>query len=467
MYIEQLYTGCLSEAAYYIESNGEAAIIDPIRETQPYLELAEKRGAKIRYIFETHFHADFVSGHIDLAAKTGAEIVYGPNAKPLYEVTVAEDGQVFKLGALSLEVLHTPGHTLESSCFLLKDENGKDHAVFTGDTLFVGAVGRPDLAVKSERALTPEELADMMYDSLKNKLMPLADDVIVYPAHGAGSSCGKGIGKERWSTMGEQRASNYALQPMSREDFVAEVAGGLLPPPPYFFDDARINMQGYDSLEEVMDRNMRALTADQVESRITNGALVLDARIPAEYEAGHIPGAYNIGINGSFAIWVGTLIPIEREIVVVAAEDKVEEAVTRLARVGFEKVAGYLNGGFSAWKEAGKSTSEVETIDVETMSSRMAANHIVLDVRKPGEFKDGHVAGAINLPLSQIVDRADELDKDKNYLVHCKSGYRSMVGASLLKSLGIQNLSNIAGGYMAIEKSDIAVETPVSEQLPA
>lgn len=463
MYVEQLYTGCLAEAAYYIESKGEAVIIDPIRETEPYLQLAAERGTKIKYIFETHFHADFVSGHIDLAAKTGATIVYGPNANPQYETHIATDGEVFRVGDISITALHTPGHTLESTCYLLKDENGKDHSIFTGDTLFVGAVGRPDLAVKSERPLKPEDLASMMYDSLRDKIMPLADEVIVYPAHGPGSSCGKGIGPETWSTIGEQKISNYALQPMNRVEFVKKVTDGLGVPPAYFFEDARINISGYDSLDAVLMRNLRPLNAADVEAHIAEGALVLDTRIPAEFEAGHVSGAMNIGLNGSFATWVGTLIPIARTIVVVAEPGKEEEAVTRLARVGFENVAGFLQGGYAAWESAGKPTAIVAGAEAATIAQAMqAADTVVLDVRKCSEYDDGHVARAVNIPLSQLEAKLDTLDKDRTYLVHCRSGYRSMVGASILQGHGFRNIVNVYGGYLALEKTDIPLEVPVT-----
>jgi glyoxylase-like metal-dependent hydrolase (beta-lactamase superfamily II)/rhodanese-related sulfurtransferase len=459
MYIEQLYTGCLSEAAYYIESEGVAAIIDPIRETEPYLALAESRGATIQYIFETHFHADFVSGHLDLAGKTGATIVYGPNANPAYDVHVAKDGEEFSLGKLKIKVLHTPGHTLESSCYLLRDENGRDHALFSGDTLFVGAVGRPDLAVKSERPLTPEDLGSMMYDSLRDKIMPLADDVIVYPAHGAGSSCGKGIGKETFSTIGVQKATNYALQPMTREEFIAEVTTDLPAPPAYFFDDARINMQGYDNLDEVMGRTVKALSPAEVEAMAAENVLILDTRIPDNFEKGYLPGSWNIGLNGSYAVWVGTIIPIEQPMVVVAEEGKQHESILRLARVGFENVYGYLEGGPEAWKASGRKLDTVQSITAQEL--RKLEHPTILDVRQPNEYASSHIAGAGSLPLSELESRSSELNPDDTYYVHCAGGYRSMIASSILKAAGLHNIRNVYGGVKAIQEAGFEMESEV------
>lgn len=452
MYIEQLYTGCLAEAAYYIESNGEAAVIDPLRETEPYIELAKSRGAKIKYIFETHFHADFVSGHIDLARKTGASIVYGPGATPEYEVYVAKDGETLSLGDITFKVLHTPGHTLESSCFLLNDAEGNPHAVFTGDTLFVNAVGRPDLAVKSD--LTKEQLAAMLYKSLHDKIMPLADEVIVYPGHGAGSACGKGIGKETVSTIGEQKKNNYALQPMDVDQFVKEVTDGMMPPPAYFFEDARINKSGYNPIDEVMKQNDIPLTPNDIEAAVQNGALVLDTRDPNDYETGHVPGSMNIGLGGQYAVWVGTLIPIDRELVVVSYPGKESEAVLRLARVGYENVKGVLSGGFAAWQSAGKEVGKVKSIEPEEMVAEMA-NAVVLDVRNPGETASATVEGAKLIPLGDLQDRLNELNPDSRYLVHCAGGYRSMIAASIMKAAGIQNVYNIYGGFGKIRKSSV------------
>jgi hydroxyacylglutathione hydrolase len=462
MYIEQLYTGCLSMAAYYIESNGEAAIVDPLREPEPYLKMAEERGATIKYIFETHFHADFVSGHIDLANKTGAKIVFGPNAKPSYDVHVAEDGEEMQLGELSFKVLHTPGHTLESTCYLLRDAQGKDHALFSGDTLFVGAVGRPDLAVKSERPITPQDLANMMFDSLQNKIMPLADDVIVYPAHGAGSSCGKGIGKETWSTIGVQKALNYALQPMTREEFIEVVTADLPAPPAYFFEGARINMQGYDSLESVLDRSEKELSTSQVAAMAEEDVLILDTRSTDDFEKGFIPGAWSIGLDGSYAIWAGTLIAYEQKIVVVADDGKQEEAIVRLARVGFDNVLGYLKGGFDAWKAEGRPVSTVRSVTAEELLK--AGEGVVLDVRKQTEYAGEHMEGALSFPLSNLENRVGELDPAETYFIHCAGGYRSMIASSIAKANGISNVVNVYGGIRAIREAgaEMKSETPVS-----
>lgn len=459
MYIEQLYTGCLAEAAYYIESEGEAVIIDPLRETSPYLEMAAARGSKIKYIFETHFHADFVSGHIDLAAETGATIVYGPGANPKYSTHVAKDGERFQVGKISFEVLHTPGHTLESSCFLLHDENGKAHALFSGDTLFVGAVGRPDLAVKGEHAVTPQELGSMMYDSLMNKIMPLADDVLVYPAHGAGSSCGKGIGKETWSTIGVQKATNYALQPMTREEFIEQVTENLPAPPAYFFEDARINQTGYESIDAVMLKNTQPLSPEAVKEAIADGAIVLDTRTATHFEAGFIEGAINIGLNGGFAVWVGTLLPITQKLVVVADIGRESETIMRLARVGYENIVGYLHEGMGAWTAKGFRVQHIQSIAPERLPSKMKAeNTFVLDVRKPSEFAIGHVAGAHHYELDFLESNLNKLDRDANYVVHCQGGYRSMIAASILKANGFRNVENVDGGFGAIAKTNVPVE---------
>lgn len=466
MYIEQLYTGCLAEAAYYIESEGEAAIIDPLRETEPYLAMAAARGTQIKYIFETHFHADFVSGHIDLAAHTGAAIIYGPNANPQYDALIAEDGQCFQLGKLTLQVLHTPGHTLESSCFLLRDENGEPHAIFTGDTLFVGAVGRPDLAVKGQRPVTPQELGGMMYDSLRKKILTLDDKVIVYPAHGPGSACGKGIGKETWSTIGIQRATNYALQPMSREEFIAQVTDDLSPPPAYFFEDARINQMGYDSIADVMARNVTPLDPGTVAQAITADALVLDTRAADAFETAFIPGSINIGLNGGFAVWVGTLLPIDRPLVVVAEPDRISESILRLARVGYENVMGYLDGGIQAWQAAGHPTDHVRSIPAQDLATvRDALSAVVVDVRKPSEYAHGHVVGATHLELDTLESRISQLDSSATYIIHCQGGYRSMVAASILKANGIPNVLNVNGGYAAISNTTVPVE--MSEEVVA
>lgn len=459
MYIEQLYTGCLAEAAYYIESEGEAVIIDPIRETSPYLEMAAARGSKIKYIFETHFHADFVSGHIDLAAETGATIVYGPGANPKYDAHIAHDGERFQIGKISFEVLHTPGHTLESSCFLLRDENGKENAIFTGDTLFVGAVGRPDLAVKGERIVSPEELGSLMFDSLQNKIMPLADDVLVYPAHGPGSSCGKGIGKETWSTIGVQKATNYALQPMSREEFIHQVTENLPPPPAYFFEDARINQTGYDSIDSVMLKNSTPLSPEDAKAALEAGAIVLDTRTAPHFEKAFIKGAINIGLNGGFAVWVGTLMSISEKLVVVADVGRESESIMRLARVGFENIVGFLQGGMASWTAKGYRTEHVETVAPETIPHHLqAANSFLLDVRKPSEFASGHVIGAKHFELDFLEKNLNQLDPEANYVVHCQGGYRSMIAASIMKANGFRNVKNIDGGYGAIAKTEVPTE---------
>ncbi|RAV99789.1 MBL fold metallo-hydrolase [Pseudochryseolinea flava] len=453
MYIEQLYTNCLAEAAYYIESDGEAAIIDPLRETEPYLALANKRGAKIKYVFETHFHADFVSGHIDLANKVNAPIVYGPLAETSYKVYNAKDGEEFTLGKLKIRVLHTPGHTPESSCFLLLNEQGNPHAIFTGDTLFVGDVGRPDLL---DGVMTPQDLAGMLYDSLTSKIKTLPDAVIVYPAHGPGSACGKNIGKETFSTIGEQRKFNYALQPMSREEFIQKVTDGILPPPQYFFEDARINKMGYDPLEKVIAKNTKPLSPEEIKIAVANGATILDTRKADDFEKGFVPGAINIGLNGQFAVWVGTLIDIAKPLVLIAEEGKEEESVLRLARVGYENVLGYLQNGIRGWTDT---LSTVRSIHAEDMKSEMKAGAVVADVRKPGEWSTAHVKDATFLPLADFPNITESLDKNKSYLVHCGGGYRSMTAVSIMAKQGFKNLTNIYGGFGAMQQAGLEVET--------
>ena len=453
MYIEQLYTNCLAEAAYYIESEGEAAIIDPIRETDPYIELAARRGATIKYIFETHFHADFISGHIDLSKKTGAVIIYGPMAETKYKVLNAHDGEVFSLGKLKIKALHTPGHTPESTCYLLLNENGKEHAVFTGDTLFVGDVGRPDLL---DGKISRDELANMLYDSLNNKIKTLRDEVIVYPAHGPGSACGKNIGKETFSTIGEQKKFNYALKAATREQFVKDVTEGILPPPNYFFEDARINKDGYDSVDDVVTKNNRPLTALQFEEAITKGALVLDNRKADDFEKGFIPGSINIGLNGQYAIWTGTLIDIQQPLLLVTEPGKEQESILRLARVGYENVSGYLDGGIGAWK---KEMDVIRSIQPDTMQIEIEKGAEVIDVRKPGEWSVSHVKDALFVPLANMPDNLDSLNKTKPYIVHCGGGYRSMTAISLMKRNGFTNLTNVYGGFGAILNAGIAIET--------
>jgi hydroxyacylglutathione hydrolase len=449
MYVKQLYTGCLSEAAYYIESNGEAAIIDPIRETEPYTELAKSRGAKIKYIFETHFHADFVSGHIDLAKKTNATIVYGPTANPSYDVHIAKDNEEFKIGDITIRVLHTPGHTPESSTYLLIDENQKEHAIFTGDTLFLGDVGRPDLALKSN--VTAKDLAGMLYDSLRTKIMPLADDVIVYPAHGAGSACGKNMSSETVGVLGDQKQNNYALRAdMTKEEFIKEVLNGIAPPPQYFPKNAMLNKTGYKSIDDIMNSSVVALSLEDFENQ-KNDALILDTRSNLDFVKGFIPNSISIGINGSFAVWVGALIQdLHQKIIIIADEGKEEEVVLRLARVGYDNCIGYLKGGFKAWESAGNEIDTIESIPASSLKSRLNSNSQIVDVRKPGEYDAEHVEGALCFPLDYINDHLTELDTKKEHLIHCKSGYRSVVAASILKKQGYKNVVDIAGGFQAI-----------------
>lgn len=458
MYIEQLYTGCLAEAAYYIESEGEAAIIDPLRETSPYIELAAKRNAKIKYVFETHFHADFVSGHIDLARETGSSIVFGPTAQTGYDVIVAKDDEVFSIGKIKLKVLHTPGHTLESSCFLLIDENGNNNAVFTGDTLFVGDVGRPDLAIKSD--LTIDDLAGMLFDSLNSKIKPLADDVIVYPAHGAGSSCGKNIGKETFSTIGTQKKLNYAMQPMNKLDFIKAVTDGLSSAPGYFAMDAKLNKEGYDSIDDVLKKNTKALTVTEFETEMAKGALVLDVRSADDFEKGFVPKAINIGLNGQYAPWVGMLIDGNVPLILVAEDGKEAEAVLRLARVGYEKVNGYLKGGISAWKNEGKKIETIESVTAEDFVAKIDPSSNILDVRKLGEVESGIVENAQHMCLSKLQTELNSLDKNKHYFVHCAGGYRSMMAASILKQKGFTKITNVLGGMGKISATGIKLVQP-------
>jgi hydroxyacylglutathione hydrolase len=458
MYIQQLYTSCLAEAAYYIESEGEAAIIDPLRETQPYLDLAKQRGTKIKFVFETHFHADFVSGHIDLARKTGAKIIYGPTAAPEYEAHIGKDNEIFQIGKIKIKLLHTPGHTPESSCYLLLDETDSPYAVFTGDTLFVGDVGRPDLAVKSE--LTQEDLAGMLYDSLNNRLKTLPDEVIVYPAHGAGSSCGKNIGKETFSTIGQQKDSNYAMQPMSKEDFVKAVTEGLSAPPKYFFMDAMINKKGYQSIDEVMQNNAKALAVNEFETLIKGNITILDTRTPDDFEKGFIPGSVNIGLNGQYAPWVGAVIDPNIPLLLVTDEGKEEEAVLRLARVGYENVKGFLKGGVGAWLSAGKNLDTVKSITAEEFVNEAEKGTAVLDVRKPGEWAGGIVEGAELIDLTNLLQSLSLLNKENPYLVHCAGGYRSMIAVSLLKKYGFQKLVNVYGGMGKIKSTGVKLVLP-------
>ena len=460
MYVQQLYTNCLAEAAYYIESNGEAAIIDPIRETDLYIELAKSRGARIKYVFETHFHADFVSGHIDLAHQTGATIVFGSKAETGYETYKAKDGEEFKIGDVTIRALHTPGHTPESVCYLLLDKSYQEHSIFTGDTLFVGDVGRPDLL---DGKMSKEELAGMMYESLNTKIKTLPDEVIVYPAHGPGSSCGKNLGKETVSTIGQQKATNYALQNMSKEEFIKELTTGLTPPPQYFFSDARINKNGYSSLASVLTKNRKALSPDEVEDAIGNGSLVLDTRTPDDFEKGFIPGSVNIGLNGMFAVWVGTVVDITKNLVLVCDPGKEEESLLRLARVGYENVAGYLQGGFETWKNSGKKIDTINSIEPADLVGKVNAGSSVLDVRKITEAEGGHITNATVIPLNELAENTSEISKSEPVYVHCAGGYRSMIAASILKAKGFNNVVNVHHGWSKIK--DTAV--PISLGTPA
>lgn len=457
MKVEQIYTGCLAQGAYYIESNGEAVVIDPLREVQPYIEKAEKDNAKIKYVLETHFHADFVSGHLDLAKKTGATIVFGPTAKPGFEAHVAEDGEILNVGNIQIKVIHTPGHTMESTCFLLIDENGKETSLFTGDTLFIGDVGRPDLAQKVIADLTQEKLAAHLYDSLHNKIIPLADDIIVYPAHGAGSACGKNMSKETTDTLGNQKKTNYALQPMSKEKFIEEVLDGLMPPPGYFPANVLMNIKGYESIDEVLHKGTQALSPTEFEVAANEtDALLLDTRDAQTFAKGFIPNSINIGIDGNFAPWAGTLIPdIKQTILLIADEGREEEIVTRLARVGYDNTIGYLKGGFEAWKNAGKETDTIESISVDELAKRMEENPDlnILDVRKKSEHFSEHVIGSENIALDYINEHIAEVNKDKTYYVHCAGGYRSMIFNSILRARGYDNLIDVEGGFTAIKES--------------
>ncbi len=460
MKVEQIYTGCLAEAAYYIESEGEAVIIDPLRETQPYLDKLEKEGAKLKYIFETHFHADFVSGHLDLAKATGATIVYGPQAETEFDKHMAADGEEIQVGKVTFKVLHTPGHTPESTTYLLRDEAGKDYANFTGDTLFIGDVGRPDLAQKAG-SVTTEDLAGWLYDSLREKIMPLADDVIVYPGHGAGSACGKNLSSETWSTLGNQKQFNYALrEDMTREAFIRELTAGLMPPPQYFAKNAKLNKSGYGSFTQVLEKGAVPLDPEAFEAMVENeGALVLDTRNEQVFKDGFIPNSIFIGLDGSFAPWVGALIvDLQQPIVFLTEEGREEEVVTRLARVGYDHTLGYLKGGIEAWKAAGKEVDQIESIPVAAFIQRQRdgqAPH-VLDVRKPTEFLSQHLIEAENFPLDFINANMDKLNRQETYYLHCKGGYRSMITASILKSRGFENIVDIQGGWNELEPSEAA-----------
>ena len=454
MKVEQIYTGCLAEAAYYIESAGEVAIIDPLRESKPYIERAEKDNAQIKYVFETHFHADFVSGHIDLSNKTGATIVFGPTAQPAYPAYIAEDGEEFKVGNIKIKVLHTPGHTMESSTFLLIDENGKENAIFSGDTLFIGDVGRPDLAVKSD--LTQEDLAGLLYESLQNKILTLPDDVIVYPGHGAGSACGKNMSKETTDKLGNQKRFNYALQAKSKEQFVKEVLTGLVTPPQYFPKNAVMNKMGYANVDEVIAKGTQALSPAAFEAASNEeNALVLDVRAAKDFAKGFIPNAINIGLEGQFASWVGTLITdLQQPILLITDQGKEEETITRLARVGYDNTIGYLKGGFEAWKKSGMEYDTVASVEAAVLEEKMEGNVPVFDVRKPGEYASEHIVDVPSTPLDFINEHLSEFPKEKDFYVHCAGGYRSMIAASILKARGINNFKDVIGGMTDILKTD-------------
>lgn len=459
MTVEQIYTGCLAQGAYYIESDGEAIVIDPLREVEPYIQRANRNKARIKYVLETHFHADFVSGHLDLAQKTGATIVFGPTAQPSFEAHIATDGEIIKVGKLSLKVLHTPGHTLESTCYLLLDESGKATSLFSGDTLFIGDVGRPDLAQKMKVDLTQEKLASYLYDSLREKILPLPDDIIIYPAHGAGSACGKNMSKETTDTLGHQKATNYALRAtMTKEEFIKEVTSGLTAPPSYFPLNVLMNSKGYESIDKVLKRGQHALTPDAFEIAANEtGALVLDTRSPQTFATGFIPNSINIGIDGNFAPWVGALIPdIKQEILLVTDEGREEEVITRLARVGYDFTIGYLKGGMDAWKKAAKEVDTILSItpgELAETSKKAVVN--LVDVRKQSEYESEHVMAAENLPLDFINDSMLKMDKTKTYHIHCAGGYRSMIFISILKARGFQNLIDINGGFKAIKESNL------------
>ncbi|RYJ42407.1 MBL fold metallo-hydrolase [Flavobacterium beibuense] len=463
MKIEQIYTGCIAQAAYYLESNGEAAIFDPLREVQPYIDKAAKDNAKIKYIFETHFHADFVSGHLDLAKKTGAQIVYGPTAAPEFDAVIATDNQEFKVGNYTIRAIHTPGHTLESTCYLLIDENNSIHGIITGDTLFIGDVGRPDLAQALTSELTQEVLASHLYDSLRNKIMVLPDDITVYPSHGAGSACGKNMSKETTDTLGNQKKTNYALRAdMTKEEFTAELLDGLGAPPAYFPQNVLMNIKGYESLDTVLEKGVKPLTAQELEATANStGAIVLDVRHENDFVKQHIPNSIFIGLHGGFAPWVGALIrDVNQPILLVTPEGKEEETVTRLARVGFDNTLGYLKGGIDAWTAAGFETESIRSISPEEFAEGFAKNPItVVDSRKPGEYSGGHVADALNIPLDFVNEQLAEVPKDGDYYLHCAGGYRSVIMASILKARGYHNMINVEKGFGGIKNTNVPVVT--------
>lgn len=456
MKIEQIYTGCLAQGAYYITSNGEAAIIDPLRETHPYLDRLTKDGVKLKYIFETHFHADFVSGHLDLSKKTNAAIVYGPSAQPEFEAIIAEDNQVFEIGNIKIKVLHTPGHTMESTCFLLIDENGTDSALFSGDTLFLGDVGRPDLAQKAAH-LTQDELAGLLYESIYNKILPLADDITVYPAHGAGSACGKNMMKETVDTLGNQKIMNYALNQPNKDAFVKAVTDGLLPPPAYFGMNVAMNKKGYERFDNVLQQSLKALSADEFELVAeTSNALILDTRSDKDFAVGYIPQSINIGLNGDFAPWVGAMIvDVNQPILLITEPGKEQEAVTRLSRVGFDHVLGYLNGGFATWEKSGKETDQINRITAAQFSKDYYDNSKVIDIRKESEYAAEHIEDAFSKPLAYINEWIKDINPNEHFYMHCAGGYRSMIAASILQARGFRNFTEVEGGFKAISTTNI------------
>jgi hydroxyacylglutathione hydrolase len=459
MKIQQIYTGCIAHAAYYLESNGEAAIFDPLREVQPYIDRAKADNAKIKYVFETHFHADFVSGHLDLAKKTGASIVYGPTAKPGFEAYVATDGEIFQVGGAKVKAIHTPGHTMESTTYLLIDEDGKEHGIITGDTLFIGDVGRPDLAQHVIADLTEDKLAGHLFDSLRNKIMPLSDDLIVYPNHGAGSACGKMMSKETTDTLGNQKRTNYALRAdMTKDEFKKELLSGLTAPPGYFPKNVLMNIQGYESLDSVMERGKRALSPEEFEVVANEERpLVLDTRPAKVFAQGFIPNSVNIGLESNFAMWVGEMIPdIKQAILLVTEPGKEEESIIRLSRVGYDNSIGYLKGGFEAWKADGREVDTIQRITAEQFAHRYEDKPLVIDVRKKSEFDSEHVEGAMNVPLNQISQHLAQFPKDKPFIVHCAGGYRSMIASSILKQRGWENFVDVEGGFDAIKKTGVA-----------
>ena len=459
MKIEQIYTGCIAQAAYYLESNGEAAIFDPLREVQPYLDRAQKDNAKIKYIFETHFHADFVSGHLDLARKSGGEIVYGPTANPEFNAIIASDNQEFKVGNYTVKAMHTPGHTLESTCYLLMDEKGKHHGIITGDTLFIGDVGRPDLAQAMADDLTQEKLASYLFDSLRNKIMPLADDLIVFPSHGAGSACGKNMSKETTDTLGNQKRTNYALRAdMTKEEFTKELLDGLGLPPAYFPQNVMMNIKGYDSLDSIIDKSNIGLSPREFEAVANQGdVVVLDVRHENDFVKAHIPNSIFIGIQGNFAPWVGSMLrDVNQKLLLVIPEGREEETITRLSRVGFDHVLGYLKDGIDAWEKAGFETSSIHSISPQEFSDKLNSKSIVVDSRKPGEYEAEHVDNALNIPLDTLNENFQSVPKGEDFFLHCAGGYRSVIMASILKSRGIHNLINVEKGMSGIKQTNVS-----------